>query len=41
MKWISKEGGCSGDAVAKLDAVGRNFLYNCENFARIAKILQS
>ena len=33
MKWILKEGGCSGDAVAKLDAVGKAGL-----FAIIAKI---
>ena len=34
MKWILKEGGCSGDAVAKLDAVGKAGI-----FAIIAKIL--
>ena len=34
MKWILKEGGCSGDAVAKLDAVGKAGI-----FAMIAKIL--
>ena len=33
MKWILKEGGCSGDAVAKLDAVGKAGI-----FAMIAKI---
>ena len=33
MKWILKEGGCSGDAVAKLDAVGKAGI-----FAIIAKI---
>ena len=33
MKWILKEGGCSGDEVAKLDAVGKE-----EIFAMIAKI---
>ena len=34
MKWILKEGGCSGDAVAKLDAVGKAGI-----FTIIAKIL--
>ena len=34
MKWIFKEGGWSGDAVAKLDAVGKAGI-----FAIIAKIL--
>ena len=33
MKWIFKEGGCSGDAVAQLDAVGKAGI-----FAIIAKI---
>ena len=33
MKWILKEGGCSRDAVAKLDAVGKAGI-----FAIIAKI---
>ena len=33
MKWILKEGGCSGDAVAKLDVVGKAGI-----FTRIAKI---
>ena len=33
MKWILKEGGCSGDAVAKEDAVGKAGI-----FAMIAKI---
>ena len=33
MKWILKEGGCSGDGVAKLDAVGKAGI-----FAIIAKI---
>ena len=33
MKWILKKGGCSGDAVAKLDAVGKAGI-----FAMIAKI---
>ena len=33
MKWILKEGGCSGDAVAKLDVVGKAGI-----FAMIAKI---
>ena len=33
MKWILKEGGCSGDAVAKLDAVGKAGI-----FSMIAKI---
>ena len=33
MKWILKEGGCSRDAVAKLDAVGKAGI-----FAMIAKI---
>ena len=34
MKWILKEGGYSGDAVAKLDVVGKAGI-----FAIIAKIL--
>ena len=33
MKWVLKEGGYSGDAVEKLDAVSKE-----GNFARIAKI---
>ena len=33
MKWILKEGECSGDAVAKLDAVGKAGI-----FTIIAKI---
>ena len=33
MKWILKEGRCSGDAVGKLDAVGKTGI-----FAMIAKI---
>ena len=33
MKWILKEGGCSGDAVEKLDAVGKAGI-----FAMITKI---
>ena len=33
MKWILKEGGCSRDAVAKLDAVGKVGI-----FAMIEKI---
>ena len=33
MKWILKEGGCSGDAVEKLDSLGKAGI-----FARIAKI---
>ena len=41
MKWILKEGGCSGDAVAGCSRQSRNFRYDCENFARIAKISQS
>ena len=33
MKWILKDGGCSGDAVAKLDVVGKARI-----IAMIAKI---
>ena len=33
MKWILKEAGCSRDAIAKLDAVGKAGIY-----ATIAKI---
>ena len=39
MKWILKEGGCSGDAVAKLDAVEKlDAVGKAEILAMIAKI---
>ena len=36
MKWILKEGGCS--SIRGMQYQNKDFRYDCENFARIAKI---